>query len=97
MKILQVQCRYLLQARIQLLAKGEVVRIMEPQLVLPQLQISATTYIMLRKQASAASTNELSPPDSVRNLGVIFDSDFSSHKHVSNNMQFMLLHIHVLR
>ena len=31
------------------------------------------------------------PSDSVRNLGVVFDSDFSFHKHVSNNMQLMLL------
>ena len=62
--------------------------------------MSATTY-MLRKQASAASTNELSPPDGVRNLGVIFDSDFSFQKHVSNRpigpIKVMLLHIHVLR
>ena len=28
--------------------------------------------------------NDISPSDSVRNLGVIFDSDFSFHKHVSN-------------
>ena len=28
--------------------------------------------------------NDISPSDSVRNLGVIFDSDFSCHKHVSN-------------
>ena len=28
--------------------------------------------------------NNISPSDSVRNLGVIFDSDFSLHKHVSN-------------
>ena len=29
--------------------------------------------------------NDISPSDSVRILGVIFDSDFSFHKHVSNN------------
>ena len=28
--------------------------------------------------------NDITPSDSVRNLGVIFDSDFSFHKHVSN-------------
>ena len=28
--------------------------------------------------------NGITPSDSVRNLGVIFDSDFSFHKHVSN-------------
>ena len=28
--------------------------------------------------------NDISPSDSVRNLGVIFDSDVSFHKHVSN-------------
>ena len=28
--------------------------------------------------------NDIIPSDSVRNLGVIFDSDFSFHKHVSN-------------
>ena len=28
--------------------------------------------------------NDISPSDSVRNLGVIFDSDFSFHKHISN-------------
>ena len=30
--------------------------------------------------------NDISSSDSVRNLGVIFDSDFSFHKHVSNNI-----------
>ena len=35
--------------------------------------------------------NDICPSDSVRNLGVVFDSDFSFHKHVSNNMQVMLL------
>ena len=34
--------------------------------------------------------NDICPSDSVRNLGVVFDSDFSFHKHVSN-MQVMLL------
>ena len=28
--------------------------------------------------------NDISPSDSVHNLGVIFDSDFSFHKHISN-------------
>ena len=28
--------------------------------------------------------NDICPSDSVRNLGVVFDSDFSFHKHVSN-------------
>ena len=28
--------------------------------------------------------NDIRPSDSVRNLGVVFDSDFSVHKHVSN-------------
>ena len=28
--------------------------------------------------------NNICPSDSVRNLGVVFDSDFSVHKHVSN-------------
>ena len=35
--------------------------------------------------------NDISPSDSVRNLGVIFDSDFSFHKHFSNYMQVLLL------
>ena len=30
--------------------------------------------------------NDISPSDSVRNLGVIFDSDFSFHKHISNTV-----------
>ena len=30
--------------------------------------------------------NDIYPSDSVRNLGVIFDSDFSFHKHISNNI-----------
>ncbi len=47
------------QARIQLLAKGEVVKIMELQLLMPQYQISATTYMYAQKQATATSTNEL--------------------------------------
>ena len=36
--------------------------------------------------------NIISPSDSIRNLGVIYDSEFSFHKHVSNNyMQVMVL------
>ena len=34
--------------------------------------------------------NDICPSDSVRNLGVVFDSDISFHKHVSN-MQVMHL------
>ena len=30
--------------------------------------------------------SDITPSDSVRNLGVIFDSDFSFHKHVSNTV-----------
>ena len=39
--------------------------------------------------------NDISPSDSVRNLGVIFDSDFSFHKHISNICKscFYLNHI----
>ena len=39
--------------------------------------------------------NDISPSDSVRNLGVIFDSDFSFHKHISN-MQVMLFTTYVI-
>ena len=35
--------------------------------------------------------------DSVRNLGVIFDSDFSFHKHVSNICKSCFYHIRDLR
>ena len=35
--------------------------------------------------------NDICPSDSVRNLSVVFNSDFSFPKHVSNIMQVMLL------
>ena len=41
--------------------------------------------------------NDITPSDSVRNLGVIFDSDFSFHKHVSNVCQSCFYHIRDLR
>ena len=41
--------------------------------------------------------NDISPSDSVRNLGVIFDSDFSFHKHVSNICKSCFYHIRDLR
>ena len=36
--------------------------------------------------------NDISPSDSVRNLCVIFDSDFSFHKHVSNKKKLYASH-----
>ena len=41
--------------------------------------------------------NDISPSDSVRNLGVVFDSDFSFHKHVSNICKSCFYHIRDLR
>ena len=41
--------------------------------------------------------NDISPSDSVRNLGVIFDSDFSFHKHVSIICKSCFYHIRDLR
>ena len=41
--------------------------------------------------------NDISPPDSVRNLGIIFDSDFSFHKHISNICKSCFYHIRDLR
>ena len=41
--------------------------------------------------------NDITPSDSVRNLGVIFDSDFSFHKHVSNICKSCFYHIRDLR
>ena len=41
--------------------------------------------------------NDISPCDSVRNLGVIFDSDFSFHKHISNICRSCFYHIRDLR
>ena len=41
--------------------------------------------------------NDISPSDSVHNLGVIFDSDFSFHKHVSNICKSCFYHIRDLR
>ena len=41
--------------------------------------------------------NDISPYDSVRNLGVIFDSDFSFHKHVFDICKSCLYHIRDLR
>ena len=41
--------------------------------------------------------NDISPSDSVRNLGVIFDSDFSFHKHISNICKSCFYHIRDLR
>ena len=37
--------------------------------------------------------NDISPYDSVRNLAVIFDSDFSFHKHISNICKSCFYHI----
>ena len=41
--------------------------------------------------------NDISQSDSVRNLGVIFDSDFSFHKHISNICKSCFYHIRDLR
>ena len=41
--------------------------------------------------------NDISPSDSVRNLGVVFDSDLSFHKHVSNICKSCFYHIRDLR
>ena len=41
--------------------------------------------------------NDISPSDSVRNLGVIFDRYFSFHKHVSNICKSCFYHIRDLR
>ena len=41
--------------------------------------------------------NDICPSDSVRNLGVVFDSDFSFHKHVSSICQACCYHIRDLR
>ena len=41
--------------------------------------------------------NDICPSDSVRNLGVVFDSDFSFHKHVSNICKSCFHHIRDLR
>ena len=41
--------------------------------------------------------NDIAPSDSVRNLGVIFDSDFSFHKHVSEICKSCCYHIRDLR
>ena len=41
--------------------------------------------------------NDISPSDSVRNLGVIFDSDFSFLKHISNICKSCFYHIRDLR
>ena len=41
--------------------------------------------------------NDISPSDNVRNLGVIFDSDFSFHKHISNICKLCFYHIRDLR
>ena len=41
--------------------------------------------------------NDISPSDSVRNLGVIFDSDFSFHKRISNICKSCFYHIRDLR
>ena len=41
--------------------------------------------------------NDISPSDGVRNLGVIFDSDFSFQKHVSNICKSFSYHIRDLR
>ena len=41
--------------------------------------------------------NDITPSDSVRNLGAIFDSDFSFHKHVSDICKSCFYHIRDLR
>ena len=41
--------------------------------------------------------NDICPSDSVRNLCVVFDSDFSFHKHVSNICKSCFYHIRDLR
>ena len=41
--------------------------------------------------------NDICPSDSVRNLGVVFDSDFSFHKHISNICKSCFYHIRDLR
>ena len=41
--------------------------------------------------------NDITPSDSVRNLGVIFDSDFSFHKHVSDVCKSCFYHIRDIR
>ena len=41
--------------------------------------------------------NDICPSDSVRNLGSVFDNDFSFHKHVSNICKSRFYHIRDLR
>ena len=41
--------------------------------------------------------SDICPSDSVRNLGVVFDSDFGFHKHVSNICKSCFYHIRDLR
>ena len=58
-----------------------------------QLQVwsaSVSHYTMLLD-------NDITPSDSVRNLGAIFDSDFSFHKHVSDICKSCFYHIRDLR
>ena len=50
-----------------------------------------------RMDGSLDEAVDITPSDSVRNLGVIFDSDFSFHKHVSNICKSCFYHIRDLR
>ena len=55
-----------------------------------KLNSDKTEFIIIGTKQQRHKLSKHFPSDSVRNLGVIFDSDFSFHKHVSN-MQIMLL------
>ena len=54
-------------------------------------------YIELSQSDTHKPDNDICPSDSVRNLGVVFDSDFSFHKHVSNICKSCFYHICDLR
>ena len=69
-----------------------------------KLKLNSTEFIIIgTKQQSKLSNHfpvklyNISPSDSVRNLGVIFDSDFSFHKHISNICKSCFYHIRDLR
>ena len=61
------------------------------------LLLSQTGFGTVRGGVVKLLDNDICPSDSVRNLGVVFDSDFSFHKHVFNICKSCFYRIRDLR
>jgi len=64
---------------------------------MPTKHISSLLYIQTTQQTSDILSHSITPSDTVRNLGVTFDSAFNFWKHVSQTCRSCFCHIRDLR